>query len=103
MVVHHSHCGATTFTADGIIDAYKCEHDTDNSELYVRGSICIDHYEPSLKQDTALIRLHAGTPRHVNIFGYFYNIDTGMLTEVVKDKAEVDVVVAVLHAGGAVI
>jgi hypothetical protein len=24
----------------------------------------------------------------VNIFGYFYSIDTGMLSEVVKDKAE---------------
>jgi hypothetical protein len=25
----------------------------------------------------------------VNIFGYFYDIDTGILTEVVTDKAEV--------------
>ena len=63
VAVHHSHCGATTFTADGII-------------------------EPSLKQDTARIRSHAGTPTHVNIFGYFYDIDTGTLTEVVTDKSE---------------
>jgi len=88
VVVHHSHCGATTFTADGIIDAYKHEYHTDISELYERGSICIEDYEASLKRDTALIRSHAGTPKHVNIFGYFYNIDTGVLTEVVKDKAE---------------
>ena len=88
VVVHHSHCGATTFTADGIIDAYKLEHHTDISELYERGSICIEDYEASLKRDTALIRSHAGTPKHVNIFGYFYDIDTGVLTEVVKDKAE---------------
>ncbi len=38
---------------------------------------------------TALVRAHAGTPQHVNIFGYFYDIDTGVLTEVVKDGAEV--------------
>ena len=88
VVVHHSHCGATTFTADGIIDAYKLEHHTDISELYERGSICIEDYEASLKRDTVLIRSHAGTPKHVNIFGYFYDIDTGVLTEVVKDKAE---------------
>lgn len=88
VVVHHSHCGATTFTADGIINAYKHEHQTDISELYERGSICIEDYEASLRRDTALIRSHPGTPRHVNIFGYFYNIDTGVLTEVVKDKAE---------------
>jgi carbonic anhydrase len=88
VVVHHSHCGATTFTADGIIDVYKHEHHTDITELYERGSICIEDYEASLKRDTALIRSHAGTPKHVNIFGYFYNIDTGVLSEVVKDKAE---------------
>jgi carbonic anhydrase len=88
VVVHHSHCGATTFTTDGIIDAYKHEHYTDISELYERGSICIEDYEASLKRDTARIRSHAGTPKHVNIFGYFYDIDTGVLTEVVTDKAE---------------
>ena len=88
VVVHHSYCGATTFTADGIIDAYKHEHHADISQLYERGSICIEDYDASLKRDTALIRSHAGTPKHVNVFGYFYNIDTGVLTEVVKDKAE---------------
>jgi len=88
VVVHHSHCGATTFTADGIIDAYKHEHHADISGLYERGSICIEDYEASLKRDAALIRSHAGTPTHVNIFGYFYDIDTGALTEVVRDQAE---------------
>jgi carbonic anhydrase len=89
VVVHHSHCGATTFTADGIIDAYRHEHQADISGLYERGSICIEDYEASLKRDTALIRAHAGTPKHVDIFGYFYDIDTGALTEVVKDRATV--------------
>jgi carbonic anhydrase len=85
VVVHHSHCGATSFTADGIIDAYQHEHHLDISNLYQRSSICITDYEDSLKHDTALIRSHAGTPRHVNIFGYFYDIDTRALTEVVRD------------------
>ena len=35
------------------------------------------------------IRSHPGTPKHVNVFGYFYDVDTGMLTEVVTEKAEV--------------
>jgi hypothetical protein len=87
VVVHHSHCGATTFTAGGIVDAFKNEHHADISDLYDRGSICIDDYEASLKYDTALVRSHAGTPKHVNIFGYFYDIDTGVLTEVVNDRA----------------
>jgi carbonic anhydrase len=71
VVVHHSHCGATTFTADGIFDAYKHEHHAHISGLFERGSICIEDYEASLKRDTALVRSNAGTPKHVNIFGYF--------------------------------
>jgi carbonic anhydrase len=85
VIVHHSHCGATSFTADGIIEAYRHEHHVDISDLYPRSSICITDYEASLKHDTALVRAHDGTPRHVDIFGYFYDIDTGALTEVVRD------------------
>jgi carbonic anhydrase len=85
VVVHHSHCGATSFTADGIIQAYRHEHHVDISDLYERNSICISDYEASLKHDTALIRSHDGTPKHVDIFGCFYDIDTGVLTEVVRD------------------
>jgi carbonic anhydrase len=88
VVVHHSHCGATTFTAHGIIEAYRHEHHADISGLYERGSICIEDYEASLKRDAALVRAHAGTPRHVNIRGLFYDIDTGSLTEVVNDGAQ---------------
>jgi carbonic anhydrase len=85
--VHHSNCGATSFTAHGIVDAWKHEHHVDISSLYQPGSICIEDYEASLKHDTALIRSHPGTPRHVNIFGYFFNIDSGDLIEVVSDRA----------------
>lgn len=87
VVVHHSYCGATTFTASGIIETHKHEHQADISTLYDRGSICIEDYEASLRRDTALIRAHAGTPKRVNVLGYFYDIDTGTLTEVVNDPA----------------
>jgi carbonic anhydrase len=86
VVVHHSYCGATTFTVDGIVEAHKHEQHTDISALYDPGSICIEDYEASLRRDTTLIRAHVGTPKHVDIFGYFYDIDTGALTEVVSDK-----------------
>ncbi|HEX6120320.1 MAG TPA: hypothetical protein VFZ03_12810 [Dongiaceae bacterium] len=86
VVVHHSHCGATSFTADGIIDAYWHEHGADISALYDRGNLCIEDYEVSLKRDVALIRSHAGTPKRANIFGYFYDIDSGALTEVVAER-----------------
>src|SRR5215472_2905915 len=85
VVVHHSHCGGTSFTAAGIINAYEHEHHADISKLYDQSSICISDYEASLKHDTALVRSHGGTPKNVNVFGYFYDIDTGALTEVVRD------------------
>ena len=89
VVVHHSHCGATTFTADGLIRAWQHEHGADIAGLYDRNSMCIRVYEDSLQHDTALIRAHPGTPEHADIFGYFYHIDTGALTEVVRDRAKV--------------
>jgi len=98
VVVHHSHCGATTFTAEGIVNAYEHEHHVDISKLYDRSNICITDYEASLKHDTALVRSHAGTPKHVDIFGYFYDIDTGVVTEVVSVVApEGPDTVRVLH------
>ena len=87
VVVHHSHCGATSFTTRGITEAWELEHHVDISGLYDSNSICIENYEASLKHDTKLIRSHLGTPKHVNIFGYFYDIDSGELAEVVADRA----------------
>src|SRR5262249_42840260 len=86
--VPHSHCGATTFTADGLIRAWQHEHGAPTSGLYHRHSTSMRDYEASLQHDTALIRAHPGTPGHAAIFGYFYDIDTGELTEVVRDEAK---------------
>lgn len=88
-VVHHSYCGATTFTAEGIVEAYRHEHGTDIAGLHDTASICIGNYEASLRHDAALIRAHPGTPKHVHIFGYFHDIDTGARTEVVADRAAI--------------
>ncbi len=86
VVVHHTYCGATTFTADGIIDAFGNEHHTDISDIYERASICISDYVSSLEHDTRLVRESKGTPKHVNIYGYVYNIDTDELSLVVENK-----------------
>jgi carbonic anhydrase len=86
VVVHHTYCGATTYTADGIIDAYRNEHHTDISDLYECASICISDYVSSLEHDICLVRESKGTPKHVNIYGYVYNIDTDELSLVVQDK-----------------
>ena len=86
VIVHHTQCGATSFTTEGIIDAYKHEHDADISAIYERESISISDLEASLKHDTHLMRESKGTPHHVNIYGYLYNIDDAELSLIVEDK-----------------
>ena len=49
VIVHHTYCGATSFTTDGIVDAWKLEHDADISAIYERGSISISDFGTSLE------------------------------------------------------
>jgi len=85
VIVHHTHCGATSFTADGIINTHKHEHGKDISNLYERESICISDYLSSLEHDTQLMRNSDGTSPDVNIYGYVYDIDTHKLSRIVED------------------
>jgi carbonic anhydrase len=86
VVVHHSNCGATSFSADGITGAYEHEHGEDISACYDHGSVCITDYEESLAYDINLLRASPGVPKHVDIFGYFYDTDTGAITEIISDR-----------------
>jgi len=86
VIVHHTYCGATSFTADGIIEAYRREQGADIGSLYPRDSICISDYVTSLRHDVRLMRMSAGTPRQAKIYGYMYDIDTEALSLVVEDQ-----------------
>jgi len=86
VVVHHTYCGATSFTADGIIAACQHEHHADISQLYERASICISDYASSLMHDVRLLRESQGTPKQVNIYGYVYDIDADELSLVIENK-----------------
>jgi carbonic anhydrase len=86
VIVHHTYCGATSFTADGIIEAYRREEGTDIGSLYPRDSICISDYVTSLRHDVRLMRTSAGTPRRVPIYGYLYDIDAETLSLIVEDE-----------------
>ena len=87
VVVHHTHCGATSYTAEGIIDAFRHEHGADISDLYPRDSVCISDHGAALEHDVGLIRSSPGTPPHVDVYGYMYDIETGALTRLVEDRA----------------
>ena len=87
VIVHHTHCGATSFTRDGIIDAYAKEHGADIETLYPAESICISDYTESLAHDVGLMRQSAGTPQNANIYGYMYDIDAEKLIKVTESLA----------------
>ena len=87
VVVHHTYCGATSFTPEGLMKAFHREQGVDISGLYDSANIAIADYESSLKRDTRLLRESKGTPKHVNIYGYLFNIDTETLTLIVADRA----------------
>ena len=42
-------------------------------------------FEKSLKYDVDLLRRSPAVPKHVNLYGFFYEINSGKLIEVVKD------------------
>ena len=63
-VVHHTHCGATSYTAEGIIDAYRKEHGIDLSGEFAPGSVCIGDFRASLEHDASLLRASPAWRRH---------------------------------------
>jgi carbonic anhydrase len=86
VVVHHTYCGATSFTPGGLIAAFRAEQGVDISALYLRDNIAIADYRSSLQQDVRLLRESKGTPKRVNIYGYLFNIDNEALTLVAEDR-----------------
>ena len=57
----------------------------DISTLFDRESVAITDFERSLKYDVELLRRSPAVPKHVNLYGFFYEINSGKLIEVVKD------------------
>ena len=66
--------------------AWAREQRCDLSHVYERESICIGDYVSSLAHDVRLVRESLGTPAHVDVHGYVYDIDTGALHAVVEDR-----------------
>ena len=64
------------------MEAFRNELGRDIAGLYPSESVCIRDYVSSLEHVVALVRSSAGTPRHVNVFGYVYDIDSHELTRV---------------------
>ncbi len=84
-VVHHSFCGTTTLTPELMVEEFKDHHHADISTLFDHDSLAIMDFEESLNYDIKLLRSSPAVPKHVKLYGFFYEISSGKLTEVVRD------------------
>lgn len=85
VVVHHSFCGATAFTPELLIDKFHNRHDADISPLFDHDSLAITDFETSIKYDLKLLRESPAVPKHLKLYGFFYDINSGSLTEIARD------------------
>jgi carbonic anhydrase len=85
VVIHHSFCGATALTPEILIDRFHDHHHADISRLFDHDSLSIPHFEESIKYDVELLRSSPAVPKHIKIYGFFFDINTGKLTEVARD------------------
>ena len=86
MVVHHTNCGTTSFTADGLIDAFQAEQGVNLATVYEKESLAIHDFHLSLKHDCDLLRASPGIPKSAKIFGFVFNIDTDEFTQLIEDR-----------------
>ena len=88
VVVHHSFCGTTTLTPELLVEEFHDHHHADISTMFDQDSLAIMDFEKSIRYDIALLRSSPAVPKHVKLYGFFYEISSGGLTEVVRDIPE---------------
>ena len=85
VVVHHSFCGTTTLTPELLIEEFHDHYHADITTMFDHDSLAIMDFEMSIKHDIALLRSSPAVPKHIKLYGFFYEISSGKLTEVVRD------------------
>jgi carbonic anhydrase len=88
VVVHHSFRDTTSDTPEIVFEQPFEYHRTDISHLLDRDSLARTDHEKSLRYDIELLRNSPAVPKHVNLYGFFYEIQSGRLTEVIRDIPE---------------
>jgi carbonic anhydrase len=85
VVVHHSFCGTTTLTPELLISKFHDHHHADISTMFDHDSLAIMDFEKSIKHDIELLRSSPAVPKHIKLYGFFYEISSGKLTELERD------------------
>ena len=79
VIVHHTDCGGTHFTPESFFETFKEEFGQDITDLWDADDVSLENFTQSLHRDVRTVRHSRGTPRHVNVYGYLYDIETGEL------------------------
>jgi carbonic anhydrase len=85
VVVHHSFCGTSSYMPERVFKKFNDDYHVDISTLFDRNSLAIPDFEKSLRYDLELLRSSPAVPKHVKLYGFFYEINSGKLTEVLRD------------------
>ena len=85
VVVHHSFCGTSSFMPERLFKKFHDDYHADISTMFDHDSVAILDFERSLQHDLELLRASPAVPKHVKLYGFFYEINSGKLTEVVRD------------------
>jgi len=85
VVVHHSFCGTSSYMPESAFKKFHENYHADISTLFDQDSLAIPDFETSLKYDLELLRSTPAVPKHVKLYGFFYEINSGKLIEVVSD------------------
>jgi carbonic anhydrase len=85
IVVHHSFCGATAVNPDRLLEHFHRHHGADIGPMFAREELAITDFEQSIKHDVALLRSSPAVPKNVKLYGFFYEINSRKLTEIVRD------------------
>ena len=80
VVLHHTDCGAQTFTNEAFA---KQLHRDLGVDVAGQDFLPFSDVEESVREDIALLKQSPLIPEDVAIFGAVYNVDTGRMTEVI--------------------
>ncbi|MFH0372961.1 beta-class carbonic anhydrase [Streptococcus sp. A22] len=79
VVLHHTDCGAQTFTNEDFVVQLKRDLGVD---VAGQDFLPFTDIEESVREDIALLKQSPLIPDDVEIFGAVYDVDTGRMTEV---------------------
>jgi len=86
VVVHHSFCGATAFLPETLVGDFHDHHHADISKMFDHDSLAIVDFEKSIRHDVKLLRASPAVPKNIKLYGFFFEMNSGKLTEIVRDE-----------------